>query len=60
MRQKINKHYVSDIDQFLGELRQEIAESDSQRQERKKYERITLLRDQAVQKDDNSEIWEDF
>ena len=42
-----NKHYVSEIDCFLEELRQSLPESDSQCRERKEYEQLNRLRDRA-------------
>lgn len=44
---KRNKHYVSEIDLFLKELRQSVPESEDQRKERKEYEHLNRLRDKA-------------
>lgn len=42
-----NKHYVSEIDYFLEELRRSVPESEGQRRERKEYEQLNRLRDSA-------------
>ncbi len=47
MLKKRNKHYVSEIDVFLAELRHTVTESESQAKERKEYEHINRLRDSA-------------
>ena len=52
-------HYVSEIDQLLAELRLHVPESNSQAQERKKYNRISQLRDHRVIQE-KVEIWEEF
>ena len=48
---KRDKNYVSEMDRFLSELRQTVAESESQRQERVEYEKLNRLRDDADIKD---------
>jgi hypothetical protein len=60
MSDKIDKHFVSNIDKFLEKLRKEVPESASQRAEREKYERINYLRDHPVQELNAPELWEDF
>lgn len=47
MLKKRDKHYVSEIDCLLEELRQSLVESDSQRMEREEYERLNRSRDKA-------------
>ena len=56
---KKTNNYVSEIDQLLAELREHVSESDSQREERKKYERIDRLRDHPESKD-KDDLWEKF
>lgn len=60
MAQKIDKSFVSELDQFLDNVRNNVPEKDSQRRERKKYEKINHLRDNPQEKSDSSKIWEDF
>ena len=52
-------NYVSEIDQLLAELRTTVPESDSQRDERKKYERIDRLRDNPTP-ENKTDLWEEF
>lgn len=45
---KFNRHFVSEIDQFLQELNESPkAKSDARIDEERKYERINFLRDNA-------------
>ena len=60
MSNKIDKAFVSELDQFINKLRDNVPENDSQRRERKKYERINRLRDNDQQVGNDLEIWEDF
>lgn len=62
MAMKIDKSFVSEIDQFLNSLRQTIPEADSQYQERKKYEVINQDRDypKVVVNPKTDEFWEKF
>lgn len=60
MGSKIDKSFVSDVDQFLTGLRGTVPENDSQRKERKKYERIKKLRDSPQIDTKFVELWEDF
>lgn len=60
MSHKIDKSFVSELDQFLEGLRNNISENDSQRRERNKYEKINKLRDSVQKKTDADELWEDF
>jgi hypothetical protein len=54
-------HYVSEIDQFLQTFDQTHPElAQSQEQERAKYRRIYLLRDDALSTDPTSKLWKDF
>ncbi len=60
--QKIDKHYVSNIDIKLAEFDAINPKSASQQAEIKKYQRIVRLRDKKAplaQKGDKK-IWEDF
>lgn len=60
MNNKINKHYISETDVFLTEIRDKIPESESQRKERLKHERVAYLRDNEENQEKESGIWEDF
>lgn len=60
MSEKLDKNFVSEIDHFLGKLRQEVPELASQQQERKKYERINKLRDNIQEKSDDGDLWQGF
>ncbi len=42
---KINKHYVSEIDQFLSELEKNVSQSPSQLEEIATFRRLNELRD---------------
>lgn len=52
-------NYISEIDQLLAELRATVPESDSQRKEREKHQRIAQQRDNAIDSE-TIEIWEEF
>ena len=45
---KINSHFVSEIDQFLAKFDQQHSESEAQRLEREKYQKIYQQRDEAI------------
>jgi len=60
MASKINKAFVSELDQFLSGLRHSIPENDSQRKERTKYQKLNNLRDNKQESTDESGLWEDF
>lgn len=57
---KLFKHYISVLDQFLIRFRHAQPESESQRVEREKHERIAELRDNPVQADGHKLPWEGF
>jgi hypothetical protein len=52
-------NYISEIDQLLAELRATVPESEAQRKEREKYQRIAQKRDNATDSE-TIEIWEEF
>jgi hypothetical protein len=56
---KKTNNYVSEIDQLLAELRITVPESESQREERKKYDRIDRLRDHPTS-EEKDDLWEEF
>lgn len=60
MNKKLDKHYVSESDQFLAKLRKEIPEAPAQKDERLKHERIGHLRDNCVEDQQKTTIWQDF
>lgn len=60
MLSKVNKSFISDVDQFLERTRRQVPETDSQRAEREKYQRINKLRDHEVDPSADNAIWEDF
>ena len=60
MSEKINKHYVSEEDQFLDGLRQKFPESASQEAERLKHAAIAERRDNAIDAEDDKGLWDKF
>ncbi|MBA2656752.1 MAG: hypothetical protein H0U70_07160 [Tatlockia sp.] len=56
----IDKAFVSPIDKFLFEFDAKHPKSLSQFVEIKKHERIFFLRDNAIKKDNEGEIWGEF
>lgn len=60
MSDKVNKSYVSEVDQFLVELWKTVPRSVSQCQEETKAGRIEKLRDHVQPLEDTKEIWEKF
>ena len=59
MKQKTDKKFVSNEDKFLASLRDKFAETDSQRSERIKHEKVAQRRDHAEHADDDR-LWQDF
>ena len=53
MQNMINKCYVSPYDVFLSDLRQKVAESDSQKAERLKHAEIAKKRDRVILRSKN-------
>ncbi len=64
MSDRLNKSFVSELDQFLKYLRQTVPKSKAyqieSQIERQAYERIAKLRDNAQPPSDPNAIWEDF
>ena len=60
MNKKVDKHFVSEPDQFLEALRKQIPEHDKCRRERQKYEKIAKLRDNAQETVSDNQLWEEF
>lgn len=57
---KIDKHYVSDIDKFLQEKRQQFPLTASQSAEITKYKSVHFLRDHVKESHDNNFLEENF
>ena len=61
MFKKLNKHYVSPIDQYLGKFDQTHTKTLSQLTEFNKYQQIYDWRDHAkVSKKPSADVWKDF
>lgn len=60
MFKRKTKYFVSDIDNYIKEIRTKIPKTEAQQEEINKYKKINYLRDNEVAKDDKPEIWEDF
>lgn len=60
MQRSVDKHFVSNIDKFLAELREILPESPSQQREREKHARIATLRDQPQPIEEQATLWEEF
>jgi len=52
--------YTSEIDSFLTQLNENRLASDSQRQEKEKYERINALRDESCPSKKKNNFWDRF
>lgn len=59
-KKRFKKNYVSAIDKMLNDFNQNSQKSASQKAEIRKYQHISLLRDQAMSQDAQSGMWEDF
>jgi len=59
MFKKKTPNYVSDLDKFLESKRKNTPLSQSQQKEIAKHQKIADKRDH-IQKEDDSNIWEDF
>ena len=60
-KQPMLKGYVSEIDQFLQDFNRKPGESSANvRAEKRKYDQIMLLRDNAKAAQASKQIWEDF
>lgn len=64
MSDRLNKSFVSELDQFLKYLRQTVPKSKAYQleseTERQAYERVAKLRDNVQPPSDPNAIWEDF
>jgi len=60
MSNKINKHYVSEIDKFLADFDARRPSSASQKVEIEKHQRLFELRDNPKPSQNIEDIWEAF
>lgn len=57
---KVNKKYISAIDQVLAKFDSQHSKTPSQLAEINKYQRIYLLRDNPIREEKPSTLWDDF
>ncbi len=54
----IDKHFVSDVDKKIREFDQQHAPSEAQLAEIKKYQRVYAHRDNALDENKESDLWD--
>lgn len=57
---KLYTPVISDTDELLDKLRNQLEETNAQKQEREKYERLNTLRDNPERPENDNKIWSDF